>query len=210
MTAPVSDVDAQAFAVLGWEPDLDETIAFHNEIKRLLGRRLRELRMMLSETEGSSFQQTICYNIYLLEEHFKRIQNTTFLSFFSSAEQWLQLCWSRWLSHVNKNQKKTGIKRFSPIVNAAGLEHHAGWRCLLDASLVRDCLLHANGMVILSRDADELRRVSQSARGDIDILEGKLQIVSTYLERIHPDIRSFLRALADKAAQLQTCPHALP
>jgi hypothetical protein len=66
------------------------------------------------------------------------------------------------------------------------------WQFLLQAEKIRNCLLHANARIDLSRDSRELRSLLAKSNGDLSEKNSRLHGHQTYVEKFFESVQHII------------------
>lgn len=164
----ISHLDKKIFA-WSFEHNLGLIVQYHNFVRAKLHQQL------LSEPDDAFQRETI--------HRYDRINATNcFLMAYAHLEEQLYGIWHALSPSVTLG-KTSSVDRFKPALQAAGVDlgRSAAWTFIQGASALRDCLLHANGNISLSRDKPKLHRFIAKNPDVVD--RGRIRITPDYLKR---------------------------
>lgn len=164
-------------------------LRFHEFIISELSRKEHELDQAVANYEGDrkgkvdlSVERDLYSSTY--KQH---LMSNTFLLLYSHLEEWLFHIWKSYANSIKLNTKARGsISRFKPVVQHAlclDVSQDRKWQFLLQAEKIRNCLLHANARIDLSRDSQELRSLLSKSNGDLFEKNSRLYVHQRYVER---------------------------
>jgi len=143
--------------------NLSLIVRFHNEVRASLAKKLAETDGLLNTTKAHQGRIAL---LVQRDHHSKVFEEmlrcTTFLLMYAHAEEWFYHVW-RTYARTCEVTFRGSIKRFKPVLKDGlklDLSNDKNWRCLCDAEKVRDCLLHVNGRVSLTKNPDEIRKIA--------------------------------------------------
>jgi hypothetical protein len=162
---------------------LERLIRFHNELRLFM----RERHQKAKASGGT-------WRIGDLEAFYAMHSNNAFLAFHSYVEEMMY----QMIKHLLPNEAigtGSGLKRFKTGLTAVGLNLSASsdWEFFMDASKIRDCLLHANGRISI-QNADrqvELRRVLSTYFGELEVDSDRVRVSPAFSHRFVAAIREF-------------------
>jgi hypothetical protein len=164
-------------------------ISFHEFIISELRRKERELDQAIASYEGDQKGKVdllVERDLYV-STYKQHLMSNTFLLLYSHLEEWLFHIGKRYANSIKLSNKNRGsISRFTPVVQYAlrlDVSQDEKWQFLLQAEKIRNCLLHANGRIDLSRDSQELRRLLSKSNTDLFEKNLRLYVGQAYVER---------------------------
>jgi hypothetical protein len=164
-------------------------ISFHEFIISELRRKEHELDQAIAGFVGDrkgKIDLLVERDLYA-STYKQHLMSNTFLLLYSHLEEWLFHIWKTYADSIELNKKSQGsISRFKPVVQYAlrvDVLQDEKWQFLLQAEKIRNCLLHANARVDLSRDSRELRRLLDKSHGDLSEKNSRLYVHQTYVEK---------------------------
>ncbi len=166
--------------------NLNHVIKFHNEARLLFKGVYQSLG---SPKDDSDIETKALRDTYFQFDGLLHIN--TFLMLHSYLEEWLfHLCKA---VQPPPDRNKSGIERFKPSFQALGADLSAGnWLFLKDAEKVRNCLLHANGRVSLSKNSTEMEKIAQKYPKELSIVQDRLVVHADFLQRFSSETEAFL------------------
>jgi hypothetical protein len=162
-------------------------IRFHEFIISELRRKEHELDQAIASFKGDRQGEVdLLVERDLYASTYKQhLMSNTFLLLYSHLEEWLFLIWKTYANTIEIN-KKSSISRFKPVVqHALGLDvsRDEKWQFLLQTEKIRNCLLHANARIDLSRNSRELRGLLSKSNGDLFEKNSRLYVDQAYVKR---------------------------
>lgn len=111
--------------------------------------------------------------------------NNCFLMAYAHLEEFLYCVWKAFVPDTALPPNKYSVERFKPALSKAGvnLGTSPSWEFIVSASLVRDCLLHANGRFshMRQKQQQDLRKHLNS-QDDLVITRNRLSVTPGYLK----------------------------
>ena len=162
--------------------NLNFVVRFHNVMRGMIRRALSELEL----ENGTKTKQVGQSQYHRFDE---AIQINAFLMLYSHVEEWLYLISKK----TPTKPKGLSLGRFKPPLKALGVDLSCkAWELMMDSEKLRNCILHANGRVDLSRDKDVLEKIIAKYSDELKIVNQRLRIGPQYLERFATHIDQFL------------------
>ncbi len=121
----------------------------------------------------------------------------TFLMMYSHLEEFLYYV-KKIYGQEQVFSNSGSLKRFKEIIrNVIGLDlsQDRGWEFICDYEKVRDCLLHANGRVSISKDKRDLEIIIEKSCGQLSIKHDRIGLSGKYLNKISNTIESFIERI---------------
>jgi hypothetical protein len=173
-------------------------ISFHDFIISELCQKEDELDQAIASFEGDrkgKVDLLVARDLYA-STYKQHLMSNTFLLLYSHLEEWLYLIWKIYSKSIKLDQKSRGsISRFKPVLqHALGLDmsQDERWHFLLQAEKIRNCLLHANSRIDLSRDSQELRSLLSKSNGDLFEKNARLYLNRAYVEKFFGCVQSII------------------
>jgi hypothetical protein len=164
-------------------------ILFHEFVISELRRKERELSQAIASFEGDrkgKVDLLVERDLYA-STYKQNLMSTTFLLLYSHLEEWLIQIWKTYANSIELNKKSRGsISKFKPVLLHAlrlDVSQDEKWQFLLQAEKVRNCLLHANARIDLSRDSLELRSLMSKSNGELSEKNSRLCVHQAYVKR---------------------------
>ena len=165
--------DEAARKLFKWASDINigYIVDFHYFIVRELRHKEDELNQAIANFRGDRKEEI---ELRVERDRYastykQHLMSTTFLLLYSHLEEWLFLIEKQYAKSLKRNTKSRGsVSRFAPVIKHAlrfDLSQDENLRFLLEAEKVRNCLLHANARIDLSRDTKVLRKLV--SKGDL-------------------------------------------
>ena len=170
-------------------------VKFHYECNRLMRNQIFDINEEIRSCKDEKVK-----NILIVERgNFAKtfldtLQSNTFLMMYSYLEEFLY-CLRGIYSSETELEDKGSIKRFKPIfVNCLemDLEKDPDWQFICDCEKIRDCLLHANGRVDLSKDKEYLEKIVFCSNDLLRIDLKRIVITDGFLQEVNKVLYSFL------------------
>jgi len=164
-------------------------IHFHKFVISELRRKEQELTKAIASFAGEREGEIdLLVERDLYASMYKQLlMSNTFLLLYSHLEEWLIHIGKRYFNSIALNKKSRGsISRFKPVLQHAlrlDVSQDEKWRFLLEAEMVRNCLLHANARVDLARNSQELRRLLSKSNGELLEKNSRLYVEQAYVQR---------------------------
>jgi len=182
--------------------NLQIIINFHNEQRRLMKNQVSEINEKLKSCNDRHERTELLNKKEIYINTFDSLLRTnTFLMMYSHLEEFLYHVWKSF----DKNQavRKSGsLKRFEGVVSNilnVDLGHDREWNLLMDYEKVRDCLLHANGRVSISRDKKYLEELIKNPRVHLSMKIDRIIISGYFLDSVSKTIERLIKRV-EKAA----------
>jgi hypothetical protein len=123
--------------------------------------------------------------------------NNCFLMAYAHLEEVLYGVWRAFAPNAVPSGTSS-VQRFKPALVAAGVDlgSSPAWAFIVSASLVRDCLLHANGRVSHVRKSRDLLLKHVGDREDLMLAQDRLGVTSAYLKVFVEQVGDLQRAAA--------------
>jgi hypothetical protein len=90
------------------------------------------------------------------------------------------------------------LLRFQPIIKNTlnfDLSKDREWEQLCDFEKIRNCILHANGRVSISRKKDEIERIIKKSKGRLSINMDRIKLSGEFLITVSDTIESIIRRI---------------
>lgn len=178
--------------------NLDWIVRFHNHVQNSLSRAQDEFENSdeLKQDEkifwGHAYKNTFSI----------KIRETTFLLMFGNLEEMLYLLWKKQDKYKIELGRGNGLSKYKPF-----LKHHlngdlgtsAEYSFILNASEIRNSLLHTAGRISLMKEPEKIKAIIKSSNGlyidkldrieiSAEALSQLQQSTSALLEKIHISI----------------------
>ncbi|MEK0337701.1 MAG: hypothetical protein QQN41_09750 [Nitrosopumilus sp.] len=177
-------------------------IKFHNEQRRLMKNQVIAINEKLNSCNDHHERKDLLYAKEVYINTFDNLLSiNTFLMMYSYLEEFLYHVWKSF----GKEQAVSGsgsLKRFKEIIrNVLGLDLNQDreWELLCDYEKVRDCILHANGRVSISKDKNDLDRIIRKSCGHLSKKKDRLELSGEYLDSVSKIMDSLIKRV-EKAA----------
>ena len=173
-----------------WAADINVSyiFGFHEFIFAELRRKEDELNKIIAGFSGRTEDEVevLVKRDAYASTYRQHLMTVTFLLLYSHLEEWLTII--RDLASL-PIEHGGSIKRFKSVLQTVvglDLSRDATWEFLLQAGLVRDCLLHANGHLGLFTHRDEIRSVIENSAPDLYESNLRLYVDQGYIGKILP------------------------
>jgi hypothetical protein len=120
---------------------------------------------------------------------------------YSFLEEFMYHVWNRFSNGVSIETKRGSIRRFTNVFKQSlgmNLEKNSDWQFIVSCEKIRDCLLHANGRIDLSKNESEIRKIIASSNG---LLEADLQRIilnREFIVKVRHVLNSFIEKIESK------------
>jgi hypothetical protein len=182
--------------------NLQLIIKFHNEQRRLMKNQVSAINKELNSCNDQHKRKKLLYEKEIYISTFDSLLSiNTFLMMYSHLEEFLYHVWKSF----GKEQAVSGsgsLKRFKKIIrNVLGLDLNQDreWELLCDYEKVRDCILHANGRVSISKDKNDLERMINKSCGLLSKKKDRIELSGKYLGSVSNTINRLIKRV-EKAA----------
>lgn len=177
-------------------------IKFHNEQRRLMKNQVIAINEKLKSCNDKNERKELIYAKELYINTFDSLLSmNTFLMMYSYLEEFLYHVWKTF-GNEQVVDGSGSLKRFKEIVkNVLGLDLNRDreWELLCDYEKVRDCLLHANGQVSISKDKEDFNRLINKSCGHLSMKNDRIELSGKYLESVSNTMDSLIKRV-EKAA----------
>jgi len=174
-------------------------INYHNQMKRLIQNEIVWFNEQLNkndadENELREIQDT--KDLYL-NEYLYFLRSNVFLMLFSHLEEWLEHARRTFSPNVPKRERASSIGRFSPVLQDLGIDlgKNKNWSFLADCAYVRDCLLHANGRVSMSKQKDKLKSYIKGKTSGVILENDRIKINGGLVQRLSSATESLMEEI---------------
>lgn len=182
--------------------NLQLIIKFHNEQRQLMKNQVSAINKKLDSCIDHHERKQLLYAKEVYINTFDGLLSiNTFLMMYSYLEEFLY--------HIRKGFGKEqavsgsgSLKRFKEIIrNVLGLDLNQSreWELLCEYEKVRDCILHANGNVSISKHKNDLERIINKSCGHLSKKNGRIELSGKYLDSVANTIDGLIKRL-EKAA----------
>ena len=181
---------------LGW------IIKLHNESRRLMQNQVFEIRQELEACTDAKRKRDLIYVKEIYSTTFGRMRNVnTFLMMYSFLEEFLYLL----LKGMDEQQRlgRGSLQRFKRVFKTSlgmHLKTDADWQFLITCAKLRNCLLHTNGRIDLSKIKAELERIVQTSNGLIECNLHRITLTDKFIEKMN----TVLQRLIDKIEERES------
>ena len=176
-------------------------IGYHNEVKRLMQKEIAWIdQEVLDGSSSDGYGTQLQYSKELYHNEFLNfLRSNVFLMLFSHLEEWLENLRGSFTPGVSKAQRGSSIGRFSPVLKAAGINlgNSNEWSFLTSCAYVRDCMLHANGRLSMSRDKDKLEGYIGGISSGILLENDRIKIQGELVQRLSKATGSLIEEMLE-------------
>jgi hypothetical protein len=165
-------------------------ISFHEVILSELRRKEDKINEANASYEGNrkgKIDLLIERDLYA-STYKQHLMSNTFLLLYSHLEEWLFLIWKTYAKSIDLNARNRGsIRKFKPVVQhvmCLDLSQDKRWQFLLQAEEIRNCLLHANARIDLSKDPQGLRSILGKHKTFFFEKNSRLYVRQAYVEKV--------------------------
>ncbi len=182
--------------------NLQLIIKFHNEQKRLMKNQVSAINEKLKACNDKQERKELLHVKEVYINTFDKLLGTnTFLMMYSHLEEFLYHVW-KIFGQEQIVSNYGNLKRFKEIIrNVIGLDlsQDREWEFICDCEKVRNCLLHANGRVSISKDKNDIERIIKKSCGHLSKKKDRVELSGEYLDKISNTIDSLIKRI-EKAA----------
>ena len=195
------DIDKQLFS-WAMTHNLQLIIKFHNEQRRLMKNQVAAIDVKLKACNDKHERKELLHAKEVYINTFDKLLGTnTFLMMYSHLEEFLYHVWKIFGREEIVNNSGS-LKRFKRIIkNVIGLDlsKDREWEFIRDCEKIRDCLLHANGRVSISKAKNDIERIIKKSRGHLSKKKDRIELSNEYLEKVSNTMDSLIKRV-EKAA----------
>jgi hypothetical protein len=193
---------AQKFFGWGMRINLEWIVQFHNECNRLMGNRVFEINQELESCNDTDREFELIYEKRIYGTTFDRmLLVNTFLMMYSFLEEFMYHIWKRFSNGASLDQKKGSITRFRNVFKKSfgmDLAKDSDWQFIVCCEKIRDCLLHANGRIDLSKDESVLRKIIASSNGLLESDLERIILKREFIVKVNHVLNSFIEKIESK------------
>lgn len=182
--------------------NLQLIIKFHNEQRRLMKNQVSAINEKLNYCNDQHERKELLYAKEVYINTFDSLLSiNTFIMMYSHLEEFFYYVWKTF----GKEQPVSGsgsLQRFKEIIRNIldlDLNHNRDWELLCDYEKVRDCLLHANGKVSISRNKNDLERIIKKSCGHLSKKQDRIELSGKYLDSVSNTMDRLIKRV-EKAA----------
>jgi len=178
--------------------NLQLIIEFHNMQHQMMKNQVSAINRKLNSCKDKNEKKKllIVKNTYI--NTFDGLLNiNTFLMMYSHLEEFLYHTWKSF----DKDQVISGsgsLKRFKPIIENVlklDLNQDHEWELLCDYEKIRDCILHANGRVSISKNRNDLERIINKSFSQISMKKDRIELSGEFLDSVSITIESLIKRI---------------
>jgi len=170
-------------------------IQFHYECSRLMRNQIFDIKQEIASCNNEKLKDILIRDKENFDKTFlDTLQSNTFLMMYSYLEEFLYSVRGIYSCETELGDRGS-IKRFKRVfVDCLGidLEKDLEWKFICDCEKIRDCLLHANGRVDLSKDKKSLENIVSCSNDLLRIDLKRIVITDRFLEEVNNVLWSFL------------------
>jgi len=175
--------------------NLEWIVKYHNESRRLLSRQIDEIDEEIKTCSDEERQQELIYAKTIYSTTFDQmLRSNTFLMMYSYLEEFLYLVQKHFSKETNA-EGKGSIKRFKSVFKESlgiDLEKDPDWQFISDCEKSRDCLLHANGRVDLSKNRAEIEKIVSRSHGLLKVDQQRIVLTGEFIKKVSIVLRNFI------------------
>jgi hypothetical protein len=181
----LNDVDE---AVVRWalEENLRELIWYYNAVRNLLKQEYTKPEIATNERAKNSLLRCDTLN-----------SASCFLVMFGYLEEMLLVLHRTAAPLVQIDTRRGALERFRPVFTFLGKE--AGrlpcWSSLVDAGVIRNCLMHANGKVSSMSNAEDVKACISRSKKGLLLQNGRVALTPIYLSKFIGSVRQLRDAV---------------
>lgn len=183
--------------------NLQLIVKFHNEQRRLMKKQVSTINKKLETCNDKDERKALLYAKTVYTDTFdKMLCTNTFLMMYSHLEEFLYHVWKSF-DRKQVVSISGSLKRFKEIIeNVIGLDlsKDREWEFICDCEKVRDCLLHANGRVSISKDKNDLERIINKSCNQLNIKLDRIELSGKYLNKISNTIENLIECIETVAS----------
>lgn len=155
-------------------------MSFYHFINNGLEIKEAELKHNIATFQGSmeSKNKLRVERDYYSKTYKRNLTCVTFLLLYSHLEEWLYLIWKKFDNSIELSENSGSISRFKPILGKTmniDLSKDGNWQFLCEAETIRNCLLHANARIDLSKKSSYLKTLL--TKYDLDLFEENSRLI---------------------------------
>jgi len=167
----------------------NQILDINKEIASCNDRELKDILIVDKENFDKTFLDTL--------------QSNTFLMMYSYLEEFLYSVREIYRSKTEFKERGS-IKRFKGVFVdclSIDLEKDPEWKFIRDCEKIRDCLLHSNGRVDLSKDKESLENIVSCSNDLLKIDLKRIIITDRFLEEVNKVLHSFLARVESRETE---------
>ena len=164
-------------------------------MNRLMNNQIFDINEMIESCSDKSQETDLIVDKNLYSKTFSTMQRSnTFLMMYSYFEEYLYHFSSR--CNIDLKSTKNGVlERFKPVFESVfglDLSKDKDWNFICDCKKVRDCLLHANGRIDLSKNKDHLENFIQQNNTMITVETYTIVLSNEFLQKMNKTLCRFI------------------
>jgi hypothetical protein len=185
--------------------NLQLIIEFHNMQYQMMKNQVSEININLNSCKDKNEKKKLLIVKDTYVNTFDGLLDiNTFLLMYSHLEEFLYHTWKIF----NKEQEICGsgsLKRFKSIIENVlklDLNHDLEWELLCDYEKIRDCLLHANARVSISKNKNDLERIINKSFSHLSVKNDQIKLSGEFLVSVLITIESLIKRI-DNASDFE-------
>lgn len=179
--------------------NLQLIIKFHNVQRQLIKNQISAINNKLKSCNYPLERKELLYEKEVYINTFDNLLSiNTFLMMYSHLEEFLYHAWK-----IFGKEQAVGssgsLQRFKEIIkNVPNIDFSRDreWELLCHYEKIRDCLLHANGRVSISKDKHDLERIINKSRGNLSKKNDRIELSGNFLESFSNTIERLFKRFA--------------
>ena len=179
--------------------NLQLIIKFHNEQHQMMKNQVSRINRKLNSCNDTAERKQLIIAKDTYINTFDGLLNiNTFLMMYSHLEEFLYHVWKSFGKEQDVNKNSGSLKRFKPIIENVmklHLNQDHEWELLCDYEKIRNCILHANGRVSISKDKNELERIINRSSDHLSIKNDRIGLSGEFIERVSITIESLIKRI---------------
>ena len=180
--------------------------SFHNESIRLMGNQVVEIEEYIKTcTDDERMKKLIADKEIYTNTFYEMQRRNTFLLMYSYLEEFLYFVWKFYGSET-RLKNKGGINRFRTVFEKAlgmDLGKDSDWLFICDCHKVRNCILHANARIDLSKDKVYLEKIVSDSNGLLKVHLKRIVLTDKFLQEANKVLDRFIAKVESKTTAYQ-------
>lgn len=176
--------------------NLSWNVSFHNEIRRLIHNEIVALNVKLDVAADDKQRELMHEKHVLINNHDISLTLNSFLMQWSLLEEILHHCATTYYKNVTIKYANSSIQKYNPVIESIkDTSNYTPWLVIISAAKIRNCLLHINGRISLSRDSKWIRTVINKTPEHFKEKHDRLIITNDYINYFMDAVRTVLHDL---------------
>lgn len=190
--------------VISWSilHNLQLIVNYHNEQRKLMRNHIITIERKLTLCNNKSERKELLYTKNLYVDTFDGLLRiNTFLMLYSQLEEYLYHIWKIYDKGQTLNNSGS-LQRFKKIIGHVliiDLSQDHEWNLLCDYEKVRNCILHANGRISISKNKKELETIINKSLGHLSKKKDRIELTGKFLESVANTIESLIKRVEKDA-----------